>query len=98
MGECILITGGAGYIGSHTTLILLKAGFDVIVLDNLCNSSVESINRVTKLAGRAPKFLKGDVGDYSILNDIFKNNCISAVFHFAGYKSVDESITTNCVL
>jgi UDP-glucose 4-epimerase len=58
----VLVTGGAGYIGSHTTLVLLQAGFDVVVLDNLCNSSSESLARVAQIAGRSPVFIEGDIG------------------------------------
>ena len=88
----ILVTGGAGYIGSHATLVLLKAGYDVLVLDNLCNSSAESLKRVTKIAGRSPVFVEGDVRDSAMLDRLFVEYSISAVFHFAGLKAVGESI------
>ena len=64
----ILVTGGAGYIGSHTTLALLQAGHDVVVLDNLCNSSIESLKRVAQVAGRAPVFIKGDIRNRVVLD------------------------------
>lgn len=88
----ILITGGAGYIGSHTTLALLLAGFDVIVLDNLCNSSPQSIKRVSELAGRDPLFFEGDIRDHALLEKILTERSVSAVLHFAGLKAVGESV------
>lgn len=88
----ILVTGGAGYIGSHTTLLLLQHGFEVVVLDNLCNSSAESIKRIGQIAGRLPLFIKGDIRDSGILNQIFNDHKIDAVLHFAGLKSVGESV------
>ena len=88
----ILVTGGAGYIGSHTTLCLLEAGFNVVVLDNLSNSSPESLQRVEKICGRAPHFVEGDVGDSQLLSHIFAEYDISAVIHFAGLKAVGESV------
>lgn len=92
MAEKILLTGGAGYIGSHTTLALLEAGLEVLVLDNLCNSSYESLHRVAQIAGRAPEFVEGDIRDKDLLDQIFAKNRFSAVIHFAGLKSVGESI------
>ncbi|RCW27506.1 SDR family NAD(P)-dependent oxidoreductase, partial [Pseudidiomarina tainanensis] len=80
----ILVTGGAGYIGSHTVVELLQAGCDVIILDNLCNSSEESIKRVTKITGKAPMFVEGDIRDIELLRSIFSSHDISAVVHFAG--------------
>ncbi len=93
MSQKILVTGGAGYIGSHTTLSLLLAGYEVVVLDNLCNSSAESLARVTKIAGRAPVFVHGDVRDASLLKRLFADHRISAVMHFAGLKAVGESVS-----
>lgn len=87
----ILVTGGAGYIGAHTTLALLQAGFDVLVLDNLCNSSPESLRRVASIAGRAPEFMQGDIRDADLLNRLFTTHAFSAVLHFAGLKAVGES-------
>ncbi|WBL72103.1 UDP-glucose 4-epimerase GalE [Serratia liquefaciens] len=87
----ILVTGGAGYIGSHTVLALLERGEEVIVLDNLSNSSEESLNRVEKLTGRAATFYQGDVQNGDSLRSIFDAHDISAVIHFAGLKAVGES-------
>jgi UDP-glucose 4-epimerase len=88
-----LITGGAGYIGSHTTLALLHVGHDVVVIDNLCNSSVESLKRVAQLARREPVFVEGDIRDRKLLDHLFAEHTIDAVLHFAGLKAVGESVT-----
>jgi len=88
----ILVTGGAGYIGSHTTLALLEAGFNVVVLDNLCNSSSESLDRVAQLAGRTPLFVRGDVRDRNALDRLLTMHSVQAVLHFAGLKAVGESV------
>ncbi|MCH8492461.1 MAG: UDP-glucose 4-epimerase GalE [Idiomarina sp.] len=88
----ILVTGGAGYIGSHTVVELLQAGHEVLVLDNLCNSSLESLQRVSQITGRDVIFVKGDIRDATILQQIFSENTISAVIHFAGLKAVGESV------
>ncbi len=88
----ILVTGGAGYIGSHTSLALLQAGWDVLILDNLCNSSEESLNRIAQLAGRKPILIKGDVRDRVKLDRLFDEYEIEAVLHLAGLKTVGESI------
>ncbi len=88
----ILVTGGAGYIGSHTTLALLQSGFDVLVIDNLCNSSAESLRRVGQIAGRAPVFVEGDIRDAVLLQRLFAEHSIEAVLHFAGLKAVGESV------
>ncbi|CCG87691.1 UDP-glucose 4-epimerase GalE [Erwinia piriflorinigrans] len=87
----ILVTGGAGYIGSHTVLALLERGDEVVVLDNLSNASSESIARVEKLAGRSAAFYEGDILDRACLRKVFKAHDISAVIHFAGLKAVGES-------
>lgn len=92
MNEVILVTGGAGYIGSHTCLELLNNGYEVIVLDNLSNSSEESLKRVQLLAGKPLKFYFGDIRNKSILEKIFAENKIDCVMHFAGYKAVGESV------
>lgn len=92
MSETILVTGGAGYIGSHTTLALLQAGYNVIVLDNLSNSSKESLRRVGILSGKSLEFIQGDIRDRVLLDGLFASNQISAVLHFAGLKSVGESV------
>jgi UDP-glucose 4-epimerase len=89
----ILVTGGAGYIGSHTTLTLLQAGHNVLVLDNLCNSSAESLKRVSHFAGRSPVFVQGDIRDRALLHHLFAGHAIDAVLHFAGLKAVGESVT-----
>ncbi len=92
MSKTVLVTGGAGYIGSHTTLALLQAGFDVVVLDNLCNASDESLRRVAQLAGCAPVFVQGDIRDRALLGRLFAEYSIGAVLHFAGLKAVGESV------
>lgn len=92
MKQTVLVTGGAGYIGSHTTLALLQADFDVVVLDNLCNSSAESLRRVANLSGRTPVFVKGDVRDRPLLDRILAQYPVHAVLHFAGLKAVGESV------
>lgn len=93
MNSGILVTGGAGYIGSHTTLALLKAGYKVVVLDNLCNSSVESLRRVEQMVGYTPTFIQGDVRNGAFLQRIFAEHSIDAVLHFAGLKAVGESVS-----
>lgn len=87
----ILVTGGAGYIGSHTCVELLNVGHDVIVFDNLSNSSEESLRRVQKLANRSLVFVQGDIRDANALDQLFKSHEIEAVIHFAGLKAVGES-------
>ena len=88
----ILVTGGAGYIGSHTTLELLKAGHDAVVVDNLCNSSEESLKRVAELAGRAPKFFQLDIRDEAALDQVVAaEGPFDATIHFAALKAVGES-------
>lgn len=88
----VLITGGAGYIGSHTCLELLNTGFDIVVLDNFSNSKVESLKRVEILAGRSFIFRQGDVRDRNCLREVFSQYDITAVIHFAGHKAVGESV------
>ena len=88
----VLVTGGAGYIGSHTIFALLGAGFNVVVLDNLCNSSSESLQRAASLAGRNFEFVQGDIRDAQILDCLFGQYQIDAVLHFAGLKAVGESV------
>lgn len=87
----ILITGGAGYIGSHTCIELVKSGHDIIVVDNLRNSKKESLKRVEKIIGKPVKFYEADVRDREALRKIFKENNIEAAIHFAGLKAVGES-------
>ncbi len=89
----ILVTGGAGYIGSHTCLELLESGYGVVVIDNLCNSNPKSLERVEALTGKSIKFYEGDVRDEALLHKIFAENEISAVIHFAGLKAVGESVS-----
>ena len=88
----ILVTGGAGYIGSHTCIELINAGYDVVVVDNLCNSSKESLKRVEKIVGQEVPFYEADIRDAKALEDIFAKEDISAVIHFAGLKAVGESV------
>ena len=88
----ILVTGGAGYIGSHTVLELLNSGYNVIVLDNLANSSEESLKRVKTLTGKTLKFYRIDLLDKSAVDTVFAENSIDAVIHFAGLKAVGESV------
>ncbi|MCQ4143617.1 UDP-glucose 4-epimerase GalE [Vogesella sp. AC12] len=87
----ILVTGGAGYIGSHTCLQLLEAGLQLVVLDNLSNSNLESLRRVQKLAGKGLQFVEGDIRDKMALESVFRHP-IKAVIHFAGLKAVGESV------
>ena len=88
----ILVTGGAGYIGSHTCVELLNAGYGVVVVDNLCNSNPKSLERVEELTGRKITFYRGDVRDKALIDKIFAENEIAAVIHFAGLKAVGESV------
>ena len=87
----ILVTGGAGYIGSHTCIELLNSGHDVVVLDNLSNSSEESLNRVQQLTAKTLTFVEGDIRDVHMLDQVFQQHTIDAVIHFAGLKAVGES-------
>ena len=89
----VLVTGGAGYIGSHTCLELLNSGYGVIVIDNLCNSNPKSLDRVRALTGKEIKFYEGDVRDEALLRKIFAENEIACVIHFAGLKAVGESVS-----
>lgn len=88
----ILVTGGAGFIGSHTCVELLDAGYDVVVVDNLCNASKESIKRVEKITGKTVKFYEADIADTELMNKVFDENDIYGVIHFAGLKAVGESV------
>ena len=88
----ILVTGGAGYIGSHTCVEMQNAGYDIVVIDNLDNSSAEALKRVEKITGKAIKFYQEDVRNKEALRQIFKENDIEAVIHFAGLKAVGESV------
>ena len=88
----ILVTGGTGYIGSHTCVELIQAGYEVVVMDNLYNSSEAVLDRIETIAGARPKFYKTDLLDREGLETIFRENDIDAVIHFAGYKAVGESV------
>lgn len=88
----VLVTGGAGYIGSHTCLSLLQEGFNVSVIDNFCNSSPEALRRVQELAGRSLNLIEGDVRDTATLDAAFAGPGVDAVIHFAGLKAVGESV------
>ncbi|AYA63584.1 UDP-glucose 4-epimerase GalE [Alteromonas sp. RKMC-009] len=90
--KTILVTGGAGYIGSHTVLQLLEQEYHVVVLDNLVNSSAESLRRVEKITGKQVTFVQGDIRDDNVLDTIFSQHQVNAVIHFAGLKAVGESV------
>ena len=93
MKNKILVTGGAGYIGSHTCIALHQAGYDIVVYDNLSNSSIEAINRASKLAGQPIEFIEGDIRDAKLLRQVFAEHNFFGVIHFAGLKAVGESVT-----
>ncbi len=88
----ILVTGGTGFIGSHTCVELLDSGYDVVIIDNLSNSKREVADYIEKITNKSVTFYEGDVCDKEILRKIFKENKIDAVIHFAGYKAVGESV------
>ncbi len=88
----ILVTGGTGFIGSHTVVELLKAGYETVIADNLFNSKEMVVDRIEKIAGRRPKFYKTDILDEKALEEIFEKEDIEAAIHFAGYKAVGESV------
>ncbi len=88
----ILVTGGAGYIGSHTCVELLNAGYEVVIVDNLYNASEEAVNRIEQITGKKTVFYKADICDRSAMEKIFSEEKIDAVIHFAGYKAVGESV------
>ena len=90
--ERILVTGGTGYIGSHTAVELLAAGYDVVIVDNLCNSKASVIDRISTIAARRPDFVQADVRDASALRALFAQDRFDAVVHFAGLKAVGESV------
>ena len=92
MNRPILVTGGAGYIGSHTCVALIEAGYTPLVLDNLCNSSSESLARVGRIAGAQPRLIQGDVRDAALLDRVLAEHSPQAVIHFAGLKAVGESV------
>ena len=88
----LLITGGAGYIGSHTCVELMAAGHEVVIVDNLCNSCAEAVSRIEKIAGQVVRFYKADILDEAKLDAIFTYECPDAVIHFAALKAVGESV------
>ncbi|HEY8424366.1 MAG TPA: UDP-glucose 4-epimerase GalE [Clostridia bacterium] len=88
----ILVTGGTGYIGSHTAIELINAGYEIIILDNLSNSKIEALNRIKAITGKEVKFYKTDLLDKEGLEKVFSENQITAVIHFAGLKAVGESV------
>ena len=88
----ILVTGGTGYIGSHTVVQLLQNGYDVAIIDNFSNSKPEVLERIKRITGKSPRFYEGDILDGAKLTTIFQNEQIEAVIHFAGLKSVAESV------
>ncbi|HAB09232.1 MAG TPA: UDP-glucose 4-epimerase GalE [Alcanivorax sp.] len=90
--DTVLVTGGAGYIGSHTVLLLLEAGRRVLVLDNLSNSSREALERVAAITGKRAEFVEGDIRDTALLDRLFQEHEIGSVIHFAGLKAVGESV------
>ncbi len=92
LNQTILVTGGVGYIGSHTVVQLLGAGYKVVVLDNLCNSKREVVNRIERITGKRPEFVMGDIRDHELLRSVFAAHKIDAVIHFAGLKAVGESV------
>lgn len=88
----ILVTGGAGYIGSHTCVELLNSGYEIAVLDNLCNSEIDALTAVKEITGKDVAFYRGDIRDEALLDKIFRECQIDAVIHFAGLKAVGESV------
>ncbi|MGN1080814.1 MAG: UDP-glucose 4-epimerase GalE [Acutalibacteraceae bacterium] len=87
----ILVTGGTGYIGSHTVVDLIQNGHEIIILDNLCNSKIDVLDKIEAITKTRPEFIKGDIRDKSVLDSLFDKNKIDAVIHFAGLKAVGES-------
>ncbi|MEH6587359.1 MAG: UDP-glucose 4-epimerase GalE [Halioglobus sp.] len=92
MSQTILVTGGAGYIGTHASVALLQAGFCVVVLDNLCNASAAAVSRVEEITGKSVALVQGDIRDSACLDQLFADHSIDAVMHFAGLKAVGESV------
>ena len=88
----VLVTGGMGYIGSHTCVQMIEAGMEPIIVDNLCNAKVEVLSRIEALTGKQPAFYQGDIRDEAFLDSVFAKHDIQAVIHFAGLKSVGESV------
>ena len=92
MNKTILVTGGAGYIGSHTCVRLLELGYNVVVLDNFSNSSAEAVRRVEDISRRKVTLVEGDINDAALLDQLFQQHTVDAVIHFAGLKAVGESV------
>lgn len=92
MSKSILVTGGTGFIGSHTCVVLSDSGYELVVLDNLCNSDAGVVEQIRKICGRKPVFIEGDIRDVDLLEGLFAEHSISAVLHFAGLKAVGESV------
>src|SRR5687768_16146485 len=92
MGSTILVTGGAGFIGSHTCVALAAAGYTPLVLDNLGNSDARVLDRLARIIGTAPRFIEGDVRDRALLDRVFRDQAIGGVIHFAGLKAVGDSV------
>lgn len=88
----VLVTGGSGYIGSHTCVQLIEAGYTPVIIDNLCNSKASVLTRIEQLTGHRPHFYNGDIRDRQLLDSIFSQHAIGAVIHFAGLKAVGESV------
>jgi UDP-glucose 4-epimerase len=84
----ILVAGGLGYVGSHAALDLLKAGHDIFIIDNMCNSTAETKEKIERISGKSVRFSAADIRDETALNEIFRHNALDAVFHFAGLKAV----------
>ena len=89
----ILVTGGAGYIGSHTCIVLLQQGHEVVIVDNLCNSKPVAVQRIQELSGRKAAFYQYDLRDEEHLRQVFQKEKIDVVIHFAGLKAVGESVS-----
>ena len=90
--KIVLLTGGIGFIGSHTAVEVLGAGYNIVIVDNLSNSSVDVVDKITEITGKEVKFYKGDVSDKELMNRVFENEDIDCVVHLAGYKAVGESV------
>ena len=92
MSKRVLVTGGAGYIGSHTTVELINAGYDVVIVDNFSNSDPSSLEGIRQITGIAPDFVEADCCDREALEQVFRDYDFQAVIHFAAYKAVGESV------
>src|SRR5918993_3731119 len=92
MTQTILVTGGAGFIGSHACVALASAGYRPLILDSLCNSDVRVLQRLARISGEAPRFVEGDVRDRPLLDRVFAAEPIAGVIHFAGLKAVGDSV------